>query len=59
MSRPQAFNQYIRTHMQPLYAEILERSDFGHDVAKITSLEVDPKIHKTLRSISALEKVYL
>lgn len=58
MNRAQAFNQYILKHIQPLFEEIMSKSEFGQDVDKIVSTQITPKLHSSLSSIPVNEKIY-
>lgn len=41
LTRTQAFNQYIHRNIEPLYSEIISKSEFGQDIGIALNTQID------------------
>lgn len=46
--RGRAFNQYMHGHIEPLFLEIMSKSEFGQDITTALSVQIPIEIEKKL-----------
>ena len=58
LGRKTAFKKYLIHKIEPLYNNIIKKSDFGEDILVLTSTKIAPKNENMLSEIPAVRKIY-